>query len=432
MAQALIMGNPGRMTVDSASEMLKMLYYVERELMRLLGGYLLNVSDWELKKTIPRHMWQDSLRANALRSRVLELRYPRRDVDEGHDQQLTNFLNILSKCANEREFIEGVYFVTKEFLKTRYENYLQIAEPIDDAPTIAFMKRFPEEIAEQLLDVQRLYPQITRRFVAADEWISYLERYVADFSGREEKGQSAQDLSISAEITARPAYVLPEIPARDPKFEKALYHLPPKFFTPAESSMSFIERQVCMAINHVNEMWACEAIGAMVWEWDDMPWEFYLDTARWCYDELRHCLMGEKRLKAWGFEIGVDHAMVADHYISQNGHGALSLLAMIHKFENKAPVWKSSLVTEFTAQGDTASAQDFDYDWADESIHMQYGHKWLSYKLNNDIDAIEDLMEESAERWDDWHAKAKRQWDYEPFLSRITAKIALIESENHE
>ncbi|HET9223736.1 MAG TPA: hypothetical protein VFO07_14590, partial [Roseiflexaceae bacterium] len=67
--------------VEASAELLQRLYLVERETMRALGGWHMAVANWELKTTTPRHWWQDSLHANAMRERVLELRYPRRDVD---------------------------------------------------------------------------------------------------------------------------------------------------------------------------------------------------------------------------------------------------------------------------------------------------------------------------------------------------------------
>jgi hypothetical protein len=431
MANAIIMGAPGRRTVDEASLLLKRMFFVEKEVMRTLGGYLVSISNWELKKLVPRHLWEDSLRANALRTRVLEMRYPRKDVDTGNDPLLEVFTSMLIRCQNDREFIEGAYFVAKKALKTAYEMYLKDSEPLDDAPTIAFMKTFSNEIQLQLNDVQDLFPTLLENHPGTSLFLNKLNSFLQDIGGVIGLDNQGLIPEKQEDLLNRSKYVSPLVPVRDPRFEEALYHMPPQFVWYNLEKLSFIEHQVCMAINHVNEMWACEATGTLMWQWNDMPWEFFQDTARWCYDELRHCMMGEKRLKAWGFEIGVDHAMVGDHYISQSEHGELAILGLIHYFESNSPEWKSGLVREFTEQGDTGSAQDFDYDWADESIHMQYGHKWLMHKLNNNIDAKEDLMEVTSERWNDWLKKAHAEWNYEPFASRIRHKINEIEAKYH-
>ncbi|MCZ8511657.1 DUF455 family protein [Paenibacillus filicis] len=426
MVKMLAMAQQKKRSVEAASEMLKRLFFMEKEVMRTSGGYLTSISNWELKKIVPLHMWQDSLRADALRTRVLEMRYPRRDIDQNHDPKLVQFAELLVRCRNDREFVEGAYFVVKRALKMAYQLYLQDADPLDDAPTVAFMKRYSDEIGEQLLDIQDIYPTLAQLHPQIDLWQTELSQLLRDIGGilGVEKTDSLDESRYQA-LLGWPAYELPLVPVRDPRFEKALYHLPSNFL--AEDA-SFLEHQIHMGINHINEMWACEATATMMWKWDDMPWEFYSDTARWCYDELRHCLMGEERLKAWGFEIGVDIPMVADHYISQSEHGELAILALIHRFESASPGWKSGLLRQFSGQGDTASAQDFDYDWADESIHMQYGHKWLLHRLKGDIDAMEDMLEEAASRWNTWINNARREWDYEPFRSRIQAKIKQLEA----
>jgi len=193
----------------------------------------------------------------------------------------------------------------------------------------------------------------------------------------------------------------------------------------------FIERQVWQGINHVNEIWASEIPALVLWTWNDMPWEFYLDCARWAYDESRHSMMGEQRLKAWGFEAGVDYPVVADHYISVSGKGELAVLALLHAFETTGPAWKSGLKAEFESVGDTASSQDFDYDWADESIHLMYGHKWVLHRLNGDLETLEDYKTEVRESWDRWLEQKHLEWDYEPFKSRIEQKIAEIEANSN-
>lgn len=78
-----------RRGVDDSARLLKRLYLIEREVMRALGGWHMAIANWELKTLTPKHLWHDSRHADALRERVLELRYPRRDVEVDHDPDLT-------------------------------------------------------------------------------------------------------------------------------------------------------------------------------------------------------------------------------------------------------------------------------------------------------------------------------------------------------
>ena len=80
--------------------------------------------------------WQAVEHADALRTRVLELRYPRRDVDKKYDADVMAFMGEVAKAANVREFIAGVYEVLLPALIEAYQDYLQRADPLDDSPTV--------------------------------------------------------------------------------------------------------------------------------------------------------------------------------------------------------------------------------------------------------------------------------------------------------
>jgi len=424
--EVLVMGAPGRKPVEDASAVLKRLYYTEREVMRTLAGYLVSVSDWELKKKLPYHIWQDSLRADALRTRVLEMRYPRRDVDQEHDPLLQTYLGGLVRCGNDAELIVGAYFVTKQALLEAYETYMADADPLDDAPTFEFMRRYPDELRRQLETIRAIYDRLPEIADGEDHGRRReLERYLQAIGGLDGRGGGREAEPELPASLRRPAYTPPLVPKRDPRFTPAEYHMPPVEWE------SFLEHQIWAGINHVNEIWASEVPGLVMWAWDDMPWEFYLESARWCFDESRHCMMGEERLSAWGFEAGVDYPVFADHYVSVSAKGELALLGLLHYFETGGPAWKSGMKKKFEELGDTSSSQDFDYDWADESIHLQYGYKWCLHRLNGDIDALEDLKEEVGGAWDSWIREARKKWDYEPFMSRIRAKMAALGEKRH-
>src|SRR5262245_34222541 len=122
--------------VEASAELLQRLYLVERETMRALGGWHMAVANWELKTMTPRHWWQDSLHANAMRERVLELRYPRRDVDNRHDPQLVEFLAQLTRAQTDAEFALGIYGVVKPALVSAYQAYCAGGDELADAPSV--------------------------------------------------------------------------------------------------------------------------------------------------------------------------------------------------------------------------------------------------------------------------------------------------------
>src|SRR5438477_13204533 len=61
--------------------------------------------------------------------------------------------------------------------------------------------------------------------------------------------------------------------------------------------------QLRSAISHLNEVWAIAVGGVILSAFADLlPWEWIHDSARWTYDESRHCQMGYERLITWGLD----------------------------------------------------------------------------------------------------------------------------------
>jgi uncharacterized ferritin-like protein (DUF455 family) len=198
---------------------------------------------------------------------------------------------------------------------------------------------------------------------------------------------------------------------------------------------SIREEQVWYAIDHANEVWAAEVPGAFMWQFPNMPWAFYLDVARWGYDEMRHARMGMRRLDAWGFEMGVDYPMVGDpiHAIYEKGGGPLEILALLYFFEKDAPAHRVVTRREFTEIGDSDTAFDTDFDWADEAIHLRYGYTWLQHFVGADKkEELNELVQRAGRMWDEWLAERwnKGEDGYGPFMERIEARIAQAREES--
>jgi hypothetical protein len=83
---------------------------------------------------------------------------------------------------------------------------------------------------------------------------------------------------------------------------------------------------------------------------------------------MRHAMMGERRLLAYGFEIGVDVPMVPDHWVGVCApRGLEAMLFVVHGLEQGGPKWKAMLKEELWRMGDPYSSQDCHYDWANEA-----------------------------------------------------------------
>jgi uncharacterized ferritin-like protein (DUF455 family) len=412
-------------SVDDSARLLKRLYLVEREMMRALGAKQIAVANWELKSAMPQHLWHDSMHANALRERVLELRYPRRDVEVDHDPDLAAFLDYLTRAQTDAEFALGIYGVMKPALLAAYRDYLSQADDLNDAPSIYHLKHIVIDEQEHLDAIAPVLAALPADEVAAAQpWVEGLQTHLEAIGGLLGTGPRGQ-IPSEPPYAGRPPYELPRRAARDARFAPAVVESPIRPATTAR------EQQVWYAIDHANEVWAAEVPGAFLWHFRDLPWNFSTDVARWGYDEMRHSLMGVRRLDAWGFEKGVDYPMVGDpyHAILEKGGELIDVLALLYFFERDAPANRQKTKKKFTAMDDAASTQDTDYDWADEAIHLKYGYTWLMHLFGSDKEKVNEVVTRAGEMWDTWLAERWERGEdgYGPFMERIDAKIAAAE-----
>ncbi len=409
-----------RLSVEQAAQTLKRLYWAERELFRAAASRHGYIANWEAKKAVPGHLWQDTLHADTLRSRVLELRYPRRDVDQERPEALIGAIHEMVKSRTDAEILAASYSVFKPALIGAYEQYLARTDALDDAPTTYHLHQILRDKRAQV-DEGRALIRALPAGADATAWAEYLRARLSAAGGLLGQGESVP-VAPRPGFSDRPGYVRPERLARDPRFEPALVE------SPWWTNPTPLERQVYVAIEHANEIWATEVPLLVAWELDNMPWEFYRDIARWAWDECRHAMMGERRLAAWGFQIGVDYPMIDDAYQCIAKEPPVMLLGLLNAFERGAPPHRKALKAAFEQMGDGGSAQDVDYDWADEAIHMSYGNRWMEY-LVKDEDELGDLRKRALEIWEsylDW-AKGQPLGDYEPFESRIRARLGAME-----
>jgi uncharacterized ferritin-like protein (DUF455 family) len=143
-----------------------------------------------------------------------------------------------------------------------------------------------------------------------------------------------------------------------------------------------LQLQIRSAISHLNEVWAIEAGGVILSAFADvLPWEWIHDSARWTYDESRHCRMGYERLLSWGLEPG-EIPLGTYIYDSASGQDPIYRLGMLYFFETKNIRHKLTRAQLFHTYGDKLSEHDMDFDWADETIHAGYGKHWLKELLS--------------------------------------------------
>lgn len=370
------------MRFDTA-QILKRFFFCERALLVSEAAWLPLITPIEMKTEFPHLIWQSAQTAQALRERVFELRFPSRALEEeGPDAALVALFGMVKDSPSAPAFLLAVGNVLLPALRDSYRDYLEASDPIADGPTHRFLWLALAEKQEQVRTVSRWAESALAESPECRDVASAWARTFRDqlsALGNVGVGSSA----TSGELRPVPdlrAYVIPDRPARDPRF------WPCRFYWPDIVDPSFpygegLKLQLRSAISHLNEVWAIETGGVILSAFAHvLPWEWINDAARWTYDESRHCQMGYDRLCAWGLD-PAEIPLGTYIYESAAGEDPIYRLGMLYFFETKNIRHKPVRAGLFHTYGDKLSEHDMDFDWADETIHAGYGKHWLKELL---------------------------------------------------
>jgi uncharacterized ferritin-like protein (DUF455 family) len=365
------------MRADSA-QLLKRFFFCERALLVSLAAWIPIIGPLDIKTGLARFVWQNAETAHALRNRVFELRFPNRMLEEqGADRDLIELFSGAKNSPSVVAFLQSVGQVLLPTLQVAYSAYCEGSDSIADGPTHRFLSLTLSEKVEQIAAFERWAksaisenPDLRE---GAEAWTRTVAERLSQLGG---VGVEATPQFAGDGLAGSKTYSIPPKPARDPRF------WPCRFYWPdvVDSNYPYgtgTQLQLRSAISHVNEVWAVEAAGVILSAFADvLPWEWVYNSARWAYDESRHCRMGYERLMAWGFapeEIPLGTYI----YESAAGQDPIYLLGMLYFFETKNIRHKPSRAQMFHSYGDALSEHDMDFDWADETMHAGFGKHWL-------------------------------------------------------
>ncbi len=154
---------------------------------------------------------------------------------------------------------------------------------------------------------------------------------------------------------------------RDSRFSVTLTGAPP----PKEDDR--IGQVVWQFFNYTQEMQAAESLGSVLWMTGNMPWDFYFDLARHCYDEVRHSKLAETRLEGLGHHVTDFPCSVAAYAWRQLVDPLRSYCALTYVIETGAFKYKHETYQKHLEAGDIESAEAVLFDITDETIHVGLG-----------------------------------------------------------
>jgi hypothetical protein len=370
------------MRFDTA-QILKRFFFCERSLLVTQASWIPAVAPLEIKTGLARFIWQSAETANALRNRVFELRFPSRLLEEeGTDGRLVELFSMVKQSPSVPAFLLTLGRVLLPAMRDAFQSYLEASDAIADGPTHRFLSLALSEKAEHIASFEQWSNSALQNNPelrgAAQAWSQAIARRLSDLGGVG-VGAAASTLTTGDLPGAKP-YSIPDVPARDSRFWPCRFYWP-DVVDPSYPYGEGIQLQLRSAISHLNEVWAIENGGLMLSAFADvLPWEWIYNSARWTFDESRHCRMGYERLMAWGLD-PAEIPLGTYIYESASGQDPIYRLGMLYFFETKNIRHKPARAQLFHAYGDVVSEHDMDFDWADETMHAGYGKHWLKELL---------------------------------------------------
>lgn len=418
------------MRLDTA-QLLKRFFFCERSLLISQAAWIPIIAPLEIKTTLARFIWQSAETAHALRNRVFELRFPSRLLEEqGADRALIELFSAVKDSPSVSAFLLSIGKVLLPALYEAYQAYIGASDEIADGPTHRFLSLALAEKIEQIEAFEKWAESVLSHNPELREGALAWAQAVADRLS--EVGGVGVGPSPSAAATGplpgSKTYIIPQRPARDPRFWSC------RFYWPDVVDLTYpygegMQLQLRSAISHVNEVWAIEAGGVILSAFAQvLPWEWIRKSARWTYDESRHCRMGYERLMAWGLD-PAEIPLGTYIYESASGEDPIYMLGMLYFFETKNIRHKPARAQLFHSYGDVLSEHDMDFDWADETMHAGYGKHWLKELLavrGEDPAAYDQVRERCEKLVTDYvgTATAQEVVDIKQVASVLMAKAA--------
>ncbi|MBK8049869.1 MAG: DUF455 family protein [Anaerolineales bacterium] len=368
----------GRWMRLDAARILKRYFFCERALILSQSGWLAAIDSFDVKTLLPAFSWQDAMIANALRERVFELRFPNRMMEIGDDSPLIEVFDAARHAPNAGAFVLSLARVFKPALLAAYREYEQLADPLADGPILREIRMAISEKSEQIAALTSMAQALLRsapdQAAEAAAWVAELGLRLLQTGGV--AVEPPHPALNSGPVPGQKSFKLAEVTARDARFHRCRYYWP-DVTDPAFPYGDGIRLQLRSAVSHFNEVWAVETGGAILDAFgEELGWEFIYDAARWTYDESRHTRMGYERLQSWGYQ-PEEIPLGSYIYDSALGQEPYIRLGMLHYFETKNIGKKTKRAEAFASYQDKVSQHDMDFDWADETIHAAYGHRWL-------------------------------------------------------
>lgn len=372
------------------------LYSVEVEVARLVGGWIPRTPELPEKLMLARILFEDADHARVLGHRLLELRVAPSKVDELR-QRTAPILKSLEVLDDPHEFLAALFGEVKPRLLADYRRHLDAAPPYVDEPSVRLLSQIIREEEEHVATGLAL---LADRRVSASGSVGGLWDLTAEDGSLVEGDWVGKDA---------PALESPIWPAT---VQKLAYDEPmPAYPQDFDHAM-----RRCVHDLVFSEVEALDIFGRYVYEFSEFPWQFSVEAGRIAWDEARHVelllnvlerydgSLGEFPAKAPGYEEFVRQPTILEKLIMVNviAEGEVSTDTQTQHRE------------AFRELGDDLSSLLKDYEMADEVSHGQFGIRWSKWIAKRDNQSYEDAFQRAHKALEDFKSSHDAEGEPSP------------------
>ncbi len=366
----------GGYDVDDNAARFSNYFHVLRELVHLSCGWLPLEPRLEVKYALGDHLHDDARGLTKIKRRLYELRTPS-DYPGAPCVELGELLDRANAARSSADYVEVAYGELKPALAAAMRVHLDTLDPIVDEPSL------------------RLLTQLLHR----------QERHAVELSATRSHPLPVEDLgALPIQLReVRELKVMPplEQPARDDYVdvtEEGDTYLGDELYVNGDENHVPTDPDEQQHFFHGlmdAELCAAELMARNSHEHPEMPWDFHVDMARQCWDEIRHAEIHDRLMATelgcrWGdFPIGFGY------FKSIYRLDLLSRLVLFNGTSEQKAMWRHSHRRKVLVElGQATVARVFDYLLADEVPHVHNGVRWGSYLLGGDEQAYREKVRE--------------------------------------
>lgn len=361
----------------------------QTELARVAAGFIPGMEEWEVRSSMPLHVFSDFRMVQDLRGRQRELGVAPGEIHLSGAAPARCLIELLAAAPGSADALEAIYGRVKVRLAEWLQGGIEAARGVYDLPTLPLLEANLELLRRQAAWADAARPSLGSTNA---DYQRAVETALADLA----PALAAVDRRWAEPLrTARQFGRLPLPDGATPRGFSATATLQPK---PADDA-PYRERERFFATNFLQEVQAADSCAALVFDAPDMPWDFYFDAARHMWDESRHSMFGQKKLATLGIPVR-EVALSTTAYRLRQTIAPHDRYAALTTQEADAFPGKHQGLKEALAHHDTVGAMTWSYDIADETQHVRYGQKWLATlaKAMGDPRSVEQIKAD-AENW---------------------------------